>query len=81
MASSGLGRLSKMIEVTQESQMFTASGADNCELHKTRLRNSLSTLASLIKHGNQKLWPVFERLEDELLKLEQKEVRLARYNN
>lgn len=45
-----------------------------------RLRNSLSTIAALIQEGNDKLWPMFEKIENELLRLEQIESRLSKYS-
>lgn len=47
--------------------------------HKSRLIKSLEIIASLINAGNENLWPIFERLENELSKLEKNEARLSKY--
>ena len=71
----------QMNESVQESQNNSEIVSPNCEVRKTRLRESLGTIAVLIKSGNEKLWPIFEKLEDELLRLEQKERRLSQYSD
>lgn len=70
-----------MINSVQPKQPSSSAVYGDSELSVARLRNSLSTIATLIERGNEKLWPVFEKLEDELLRLEQKEMRLSRYSN
>lgn len=47
--------------------------------YKLRLSASLSMLASLIDAGNENLWPIFEKLEGELHKIEINETRLSKY--
>jgi len=50
------------------------------EKGNVRLRNSLNIVAHLIQQGSESLWPVFEKLEDELVRLEERENRLSRYS-
>lgn len=70
-----------MNDRVRESQNVHKAGACNCVMQKNRLRKSLGTIAALINLGNEKLWPIFDRLEDELLRLEQNELRLSQYSN
>ena len=51
------------------------------DLGKGRLRNSLSVITHLIEKGNDDLWPIFEKLEDELIRLEERQNRLSRYSS
>lgn len=46
-----------------------------------RVRNSLGILAKLIDSGSEELWPIFEKLESELLTIEQRQYRLSNYFN
>lgn len=78
---SGLESLLRMNDRVQESQNADKAGACNCKIQKIRLRKSLGTIAALINLGNEKLWPIFDKLEDELLRLEQSERRLSQYSN
>ena len=39
---------------------------------KLRMDNCLNTLAGLINSGHPELWPLFERLDDELSKIERR---------
>jgi len=43
--------------------------------------NSLEVVASLIKNENDSLWPVLEKLEDELSKHKKRQNKLSRYLN
>lgn len=43
-----------------------------------RLRKALSTLTFLIERGNEDLWPLYEIIEDELIKFEQRQKRFSR---
>ena len=70
-----------MVEGIQAIKKMSSDKAVDHELRKLRLHSSLGIIADLIGHGNEKLWPIFEKLEDELLRLEQKEKRLSRYSN
>lgn len=47
--------------------------------YKSRLIKSLEIIALLINVGNENLWPIFEKLENELSKLEKNEARLSKY--
>jgi len=47
---------------------------------KVRLFKSLSTITWLIEMGNEDLWPIFEKLENELISLNQRQIRLTRYS-
>lgn len=49
------------------------------DLSKERLRRSLTTISILIEKGNDDLWPIFEKLEEELIRLKLKKKRLSRY--
>ena len=49
------------------------------QTNKVRLCKSLATLASLINQGSENLWPIFEKLEEELSNLEKNETRLLKY--
>jgi hypothetical protein len=49
------------------------------EINKARLCQSLATLAGLIEKGDERLWPIFESLEEELTRVEQRETRLSKY--
>lgn len=51
----------------------------NCALGKVRLHKSLVTITYLIQEGNESLWPIFEKLENELIRLDQRETRLSQY--
>lgn len=44
-----------------------------------RLRKSLETVATLIDKGDEDLWPIFEKLEKELTRIELKQNRLLKY--
>ena len=70
-----------MSDGVQEFQNLSNGIIVNCETQKTRLRESLRTVAALIESGNEKLWPIFDKLEEELTKLEQREERLSRYSS
>lgn len=50
-------------------------------LTSSRLLNSLEVVASLIKNENDSLWPVLEKLEDELSKHKKRQNKLSRYLN
>lgn len=52
----------------------------NFDLHNRRLRKSLATISCLIEKGNEDLWPIFDKLENELIKHEQRRSRLSRYS-
>lgn len=69
-----------MNDGVQESQKIPNTEIFKHEMRKSRLRESLGTIAALIKSGNEKLWPIFDKLEDELLRLEQQERRLSQYS-
>ena len=49
------------------------------DLYKRRLREALATITGLIEMGNEDLWPIFEKLEDEFIRVEQRKSRLSRY--
>ena len=49
-------------------------------LHQERLRKSLTTITLLIEKGNEELWPIFEVLEGELVKQEQRQNKLLKYS-
>jgi len=49
------------------------------DLRKTRLRKSLQVVSILIETGNEDFWPIFEKLEGELLKIEQRQSKLSKY--
>jgi len=52
----------------------------NSDLLVERLRKSQGTIVSLIKKGDDELWPIFDRLEEELMNLEERKSRLSRYS-
>lgn len=54
--------------------------AEISEKSNIRLRNSLNVVSQLIQQGSDSLWPVFEKLESELVRLEERESRLSRYS-
>lgn len=54
---------------------------NSTDLCKGRLRKSLAILTYLIERGSDDLWPIFEKLEGELVKLEQRQNRLLRYHD
>ena len=64
-----------MIENTQKIHKCSIA-----EISKVRLRRSLGTLAVLIEQGNENLWPIFEKLEVALIRIEQNERRLSLYS-
>jgi len=51
-----------------------------CSLEKIRLHKSLVTITYLIEEGNESLWPIFEKLENELIRLNKREDRLSQYS-
>ena len=59
-----------------------AEGVDSGSfLNKVRLHKSLGTLSILIENGNEELWPIFERLECELKRIDERVIKLSRYVN
>ena len=69
-----------MNKVNQPADVKLGIGISNVELRKVRLRNSLAIISSLIEKGNENLWPIFEKLENELVKLEERRLKLSRYS-
>lgn len=63
-----------------DEDIILFSNAERSESGNVRLRNSLNIVAHLIQQGSESLWPVFEKLEDELVRLEERENRLSRYS-
>lgn len=51
----------------------------NKDLIEMRLHKSLETITFLIEIGNEELWPIFEKLEEELLRNLQRQKKLSRY--
>lgn len=51
----------------------------NSDLFMERLLRSQGTIVSLIKNGEEELWPIFDRFEQELKNLEKRKNRLSRY--
>lgn len=51
----------------------------NKDLIEMRLHKSLETITYLIEIGNEELWPIFEKLEEELLRNLQRQKKLSRY--
>jgi len=47
--------------------------------YKRRLTDCLSVTASLINAGNDNLWPIFEKIEKELLAIDKQNERLSKY--
>lgn len=80
MVSSVLEKLLSVNDGMQSIQHLSDGIIANCETQEKRLRESLRTVAELIERGNEKLWPIFDKLEEELTRLEQKEERLSRYS-
>lgn len=63
-----------MIERTKKPLGFI-----DCDLHEVRLRKSLGIIACLIEQGSRELWPIFEKLEDELCQIEQRQTKLSQF--
>lgn len=76
-----LGKLCKMIKQVQSIQSSSNGDKRKCEKLKIRLRDSLGTIVALIEQGDENLWPVFDKLEDELKRIEGRDLRLSRYSN
>lgn len=81
MGLSVLGKLCKMIKHVHSIQSSSNSEKRKCEKLKTRLRDSLGIIVALIERGDENLWPIFDKLEDELKRVEGRELRLSRYSN
>lgn len=47
--------------------------------YKRRLTDCLNVTASLINAGNDNLWPIFEKIEKELLAIDKQNERLSKY--
>lgn len=62
------------------TQNVSGMSVDNERSFKARIQISLATISILIENGNEKLWPIFDKLESELIQLEQKEDKLSRYS-
>ncbi len=49
------------------------------KIYRRRLTDCLSVTASLINAGNDNLWPIFEKIEKELLAIDKQNERLSKY--
>jgi len=63
----------------QVNKRLSRATIKNSDLSKGRLHNSLAILTDLIERGCDDLWPIFEKLEGELVRLEQRQNSLLRY--
>lgn len=69
-----------MINKSQLTQNMKRDKSSNLEIRKNRLKQSLATIAFLIEQGNESLWPVFEKLDSELVRIQQNEYKLSMYS-
>lgn len=69
-----------MINKSQLTQNLKRDKSSNLEIRKNRLKQSLATIAFLIEQGNENLWPVFEKLDSELARIQQNEYKLSMYS-
>jgi len=69
-----------MTNKSQLTQNLKKDKSSNLEKRKDRLKQSLATIAFLIEQGNENLWPVFEKLESELGRIQQNEYKLSLYS-
>lgn len=69
-----------MDEVIPEISKSLELRSNDCDLGSVRLRGSLATIAALIELGNEDLWPIFEKLENELSRIELRKSRLLKYS-
>lgn len=65
------------MKVVEQNKM--SSKANSSSEFKDRLNGSLTTISALIEKGNVELWPILEKLEAELMKIEQREMKLLLY--
>lgn len=79
LVSKNLANLATMDRASEVGHQMLNLDINGSGINKNRLRKSLVMVTFLIKNGNERLWPIFERLEDELIKLEQKDQKLRRY--
>ena len=63
----------------QTNPNITISREQLSKKYKRRLTDCLSVTASLINAGNDNLWPIFEKIENELLAIDKQNERLSKY--
>lgn len=69
-----------MKKQTHSIHMNSEASKVKIDFQKGRLRRSLTIISCLIEKGNEDLWPIFDKLEDELVRLEKRQSRLSRYS-
>lgn len=77
-----LSALEKYLGIEVVSEILNGcSGTTNHKnaSYEGRLCEALKTIATLIKNGNENLWPIFEKLETELMTIQEREDRLSSY--
>ena len=70
-----------MKKKTYPTHMSSEASKAKVNLEKGRLRKSLTIISCLIEQGNDEFWPIFEKIEKELVRLEKRQSRLSRYSN
>lgn len=61
----------------EKSQRLYSNKINHKNMSSIRLRKALKTIAFLIDAGQENLWPLFDKLDDELNNIESRKERLS----